>query len=136
MQISAEDAISVLRKWKEERRILQCIFADSRDEDTASSCACLGRIEELDDDSVRIDARRMQIPGARGDLIGCFIRFHGAEFGLFDWRNVAPEDAVGQHAMRQSYEMVLIVLLPTGCNCELRAAKLSREILDEAGAKT
>jgi hypothetical protein len=31
--------------------------------------------------------------------------------------------------------MVLIVFLPAGCNCEIRAAKLSSEILDEARAK-
>ena len=75
MQASSNEARGLLRKWQEENRIIQCRMADGR----GSLCGIVGRIENLDEESVLIDARSIY---PRGKFIGLTIYFQGAKFSF------------------------------------------------------
>ena len=110
MEISRKEVRSLFQKWQGERRLIQCglFYADG------SSCAVIGRIEHLDAESVRIDARTGDIAGQHYGLALKFsdvICFHIKE---------TPE---------AHYENFICAELQRGCTCEIHAVKLHTESL-------
>jgi hypothetical protein len=113
MLTSSNEARGLLRKWQEEKRIIQCSMADGK----GSSCGIVGRIENLDEKSVLIDARSIY---PRGKFIGVTIYFHGARFSFQDSREASEEDI---EALRKTFDSFLFFKFPTGCRFGLFVAR-------------
>jgi hypothetical protein len=117
MIISFEEAFSLLKKWRDERRVIQAGLIASQ---KTGACA-LGRIEHLDNESVRIDAGSIRKIGRRNALT---LEFSEAmTFRFEDWRDAPPDLA---EEIRQTFESFLFIELGN-CNCELYAAKTGDE---------
>jgi hypothetical protein len=129
VNISLQEAVSVLRKWKSDHRLIQCYFRDSPNERTESSLSVVGRVEEINELYVRIDCRTFPAI-VRGDLYGCALNLDNAlDFMLTDHRSMNADDP-SKKAMEESIEMILGVALRSGCFCEFRAAKMTDELFN------
>jgi hypothetical protein len=119
VDISLQEAISLLRKWQEERRMIQCaLFAPN-----GTSCSLIGRIEHVEPDTIRIDATSRD---KLGRFIGMSLRASKAlGFSFEDWRDAPEEHA---NALRQAYETFLFVNFYDGSHCEIYAAKFGDEL--------
>ena len=118
MEATPSEAYELLRKWQDEKRIIQCgLF-----EEMGSSCGIIGRIEKLDEESVHISAKSLY---PRGHFYNLVVNFHGARFTFEDWRDAPPEHV---ESLRSAYDSFLFISLPRGGHCEIYAAKLSVEI--------
>lgn len=118
MVISFADSASILRKWRDERRLIQVGLISS----IKTGAHVIGRIEHLDDESLRIDASSIHPRGGRGSAL--VLEFAEAkEFRFEDWRDAPPEYA---EQLRQGFEAALFVNLGN-CQCELYAAKTDDE---------
>lgn len=113
MQASSNEARGLLRKWQGEKRIIQCRMADGK----GSLCGIVGRIENLNEESVLIDARSIY---PRGKFIGLTICFQGARFSFQDSREAPAED---MEVLRQAFDSFLFIELPTGCHFSLFVTK-------------
>ncbi len=113
MLTSSNEARGLLRKWQEEKRIIQCSMADGK----GSFCGIVGRIENLDEESLLIDARSIY---PRGKFIGLTINFHGARFSFQDSREAPAED---MEALRKAFDSFLFMKFPTGCHFSLFVAR-------------
>ena len=113
MVTSSNEARGLLRKWQEEKRIIQCSMADGK----GSFCGIVGRIENLDEESVLIDARSIY---PRGKFIGLAIHFHGARFSFQDSREAPAKD---MEALRQAFDSFLFIEFPAGCHFSLFVTK-------------
>jgi len=105
MEFSREQTRSLLQKWRDEKRVIHCGLFYSRH----SSCAVIGRIEHLDSDSMRVDARGRDIAGKHYGLalkLSDIVRFH------FE---------TSEH---QGYEGAIFAELIGGWSCEIHATKL------------
>jgi hypothetical protein len=127
VNVSLQDAVSLLRKWKEDQRLIQCYFRDSQNEPTESSVSVIGRVEEINELYTRIDSRSFP-KMVRGDLYGCALNLDNAlSFTLMDHRSMNADDP-SKNTVEKSIEMILVVALRSGCFCELRAAKMTDEL--------
>ena len=113
MQASSNEARGLLRKWKEENRIIQCRMADGK----GSLCGIVGRIENLNEESVLIDARSIY---PRGKFIGLTIYLHGARFSFQDSREAPAKD---MEALQQAFDSFLFIEVPAGCHFSLFVTK-------------
>jgi hypothetical protein len=118
VEASFNEAFALLRKWQEEKRIIQCNLSDGKD----AVCGIIGRIENLDEESLLISAKSMY---PRGKFISLTINFHGARFRFEDWRDAPPQHT---EALRAAYDSFLFVTLARGWHCEIYATKLSVEM--------
>jgi len=117
MNISAEDAKSLLRKWQEERRIIQVGLISS----LTTGGHLIGRIERIDD-TLRIDATSLNKTGYSFALI---LDFSDAqEFRFEDWRDSPPEFT---DQIRDICDSQLFIDLGN-CHCELYALKTKAEL--------
>lgn len=120
MEITHEEVLSLLRKWRDEKRIIQGLLAFSE----KTSCCVYGRIEHLDNDWVRVDDRSMSSFEARTGISIDLMSATG--FSFEDDRIAAGTEEADQ--IRQCYEGLLFVRLPGGLNAQLRAARTGAEI--------
>jgi len=132
MAISFEDAVSILRKWHEEKRRLQFRTFKLPDESNDLLCSGLGYIDELTSYFVRINNRNVK-GIIRGDLYGCMVPLGRATgFVVWDWRNVPPEEQSTKDSLREAYDMSLTIEFggdrTNGARCELCAVKLGSEL--------
>ena len=114
MNISYQEAIDLLRKWQQQKCILQVGLLDS----VGNNAAAYGCIEELNSDSVRIDARSI---AKKARNIGLVIALKDAQFSFGDWPSTPPEYQ-GDYQFR--YESFLIVTFKNGSRCELYVTNL------------
>ena len=118
MEASSNEAFELLRKWKDEKRIIQCGLFDG----SGCNCGIIGRIDRVDEESVDISAKSMY---PRGKFISLTINLHGARFRFEDWRDAPPRHT---EALRAAYDSFLFVTLARGWHCEIYATKLSVEM--------
>lgn len=112
MNISPEEALSLLRKWREENRLIQCTLVSSK----TTSASVVGRITELEIDSVRVTA---------APHCGVLFTLSDAlELNFQDWRDAPAEDA---QQLKEAYEAFLFVRFHD-CNCEVYALKTVDEL--------
>lgn len=117
MNITAEDAKSLLRKWQEERRVIQVGLIAS----TTTGAHIIGRIVRIDD-ILRIDATSLNRTGERFALVLDFSE--ALEFRFEDWRDAPPEF---RDQIRDVCESQLFIELAS-CRCELFALKTKAEL--------
>jgi hypothetical protein len=118
--ITREEALSLLRKWQEERRIIQASLTLSE----KTSCSVVGRIEHLDSDSVRIDLRSKFHVGV---YTGISVDLMAATGFIFeDTRFTAEHEQAAKIA--KSYEGFLFVMLPDGLQAQFWATRTGDEI--------
>jgi hypothetical protein len=112
VNVTPDEALSLLRKWREENRLIQCFLIFS-----ATTSACIvGHITELTDDFIRVtSAPRCGIQFSLSDAQG--ISFE-------DWREAPPEHA---EQLKEAYEAFLSVRF-RNYHCELYAAKTVGEL--------
>ncbi len=118
MIISREEALSLLRKWQGERRAIQVGLISFE----KTGAHMLGRIEELTESSLRIDARSIRQIGFRNGLV--LDLSDARAFRFEDWRDAKPEFA---EQLRDAFEAFLFIDLGE-CHCELYAAKTRDEL--------
>jgi hypothetical protein len=118
MEATFNEAYELLRKWRDEKRIIQCGLFD----ESGSSCNVIGRIEKLDEESVFISASSMY---PRGKFISLAVNLNSARFRFEDWRDAPPEHT---ESLRAAFDSFLFVSLARGGHCEIYAAKLSIEM--------
>lgn len=121
MDIPTVDALSLLRKWQDEKRLVQAGLVLSE----TTSCCIIGRIEHVNTESVTIHA----VGGDEGQLD----RHSGLSFDLVSVRKFAFEDwrdAPPQHteALRIAYEGFLFISFDD-YRCEVYACKTPDELL-------
>jgi hypothetical protein len=114
MEIAREYAIDVLAEWRRRKKIIQGGMMDS----LQNNAAIFGCIEELNPDSVRIDARSIA-PNAKN--FGVVLRLNDASFSFGEWPT-APPDYSGDYAF--VFESYLIMTFSNGTRCELFATNL------------
>jgi hypothetical protein len=118
MTISTEDALSLLHKWQEERRLIQSSLIYSE----YISANVIGRIEEIKENSVRINARSLRAKGAfEGILLDLA---DSTEIQFQDWRDAAQEFA---QRLKDNYEAQIVVRF-RNAHCELYAMKTEDEL--------
>jgi hypothetical protein len=118
MIVSLDDTVSVLRKWRDERRLIQVGLISS----IRSGCHVIGRIEKVDEESLRVDARSITKLGIKTWFT---LEFRDAkEFRFEDWREAPPEYA---EEFRQIFEAFLFLDLGN-CHCEIYAYKTGNEL--------
>jgi hypothetical protein len=118
MKISPQDAVSLLRKWQQERRMIQASLIFS----ATTNCCAIGRLEHVDAQPVRIDARSIDRIGHHRGLLLDLSEAKG--FNFHDSRDAPPDYA---EQLQQAYEAFLFIELD-GCLCEIYAAKTGDEI--------
>lgn len=107
----------MLRKWRDERRLIQVGLISS----AKTGAHIVGRIEVLDDESMRVDARSISKIGIR---VGFSLEFADAKvFRFEDWRE-APAELAEEY--RKLFEAFIFVDLGN-CHCELYAYKTGDE---------
>jgi len=120
MDITREEALSVLHGWKDDRRIILATLAISI---KTSSCI-IGRIEYLNAERIRIDDESISEhevrTGIEIDLLGV------TKFSFDDTRLVVGLE--GAEQIRQNYDGFLFLSLPDGVTVNLWAARTSDEI--------
>jgi hypothetical protein len=119
MNISIEDTLSLLRKWQDERRLIQCGLVYSFE----ISCTVVGRIEEVEVGSIRINARSLRTDGKFDSLL--FNLVDSTEILFHDWRD-APEEVAP--SLKAAYEAHIFVRF-RDCHCEIYALKTGDELL-------
>ncbi len=128
MRISSEEAIGVLRNWRDENRRLWFHTFQLPDEATDYMCEGRGWIEELTAFMVRITNRNDKSV-VRGDLYGCIVSLRRATgFELWDWRNVPPAEVAMKKSLHEGYDMSLTIEFRSGARCELHAIKFGHEL--------
>jgi hypothetical protein len=118
VNISRQEAIDVLHKWQDERRLVQGGIFQSND---GATSGFLGRIERLDNSSLAIDARSLFM---LGDRCGLTLALQEAGYSYSDWRD-APGDQ--RDRLREGYDSALFIEIARGWHIELYAAKLNSE---------
>lgn len=114
MEISRQEVLDLLREWQRKKSIVQGGMIDS----LGNNAAIFGCVEELDDHSVRIDARLF---AAKSKNLGIVIRLDQGVFSFGNWPET-PSKYEGDDQFR--YEAFLIVCFPNGSRCELYATNL------------
>jgi hypothetical protein len=118
MTITLEDAILLLQKWREERRLIQCGLVYSPE---ISSCV-VGRIEEITATIVKIDARSLRRRGSFDSVL--FNPSSAIEFLFHDWRDAPPEFS---QQLQEAYEGHIFARF-RNCHCEIYAMKTGDEL--------
>jgi EAL domain-containing protein (putative c-di-GMP-specific phosphodiesterase class I) len=118
VEASSNEAFELLRKWSDEKRIIQCGLFDG----AGCNCGIIGRIDEIVEESVLISAKSMY---PRGKFISLAVNLHGARFRFEDWRDAPPQDT---EPLRAAYDSFLFITLARGWHCEIYATKLSVEM--------
>jgi hypothetical protein len=128
VEIKLADACDLLKKWAEERRLIQVQFYDKQADQ--ASATFVGRIELLDDTQcLRIDASSV-IAKPYGDKYGCELNLAKARFWLGDDRSIGPGRDVLKAALARNFEMFLVVFYESGFTCELYIVKTALEVAD------
>jgi hypothetical protein len=128
METSLYDAVSIMRKWQQEKRVVQCSIYDLPADAEKASFTIFGRIEHLDETNLRIDART--IFERLGQYIACTIVLSGARFHFGGYRDAPPETA---QQFERSFDSFLQIIPESGSVCEIMAAKPSAELMDQFG---
>jgi hypothetical protein len=123
MDISRDEALSLLRKWREDGRRMQAsVFC----QDGIASASTVGRIEEIVDDGSIIRIGAATVVKTIGKQIGLVFDLSKAEIiRLEDWRNAPPGDT---EVLRQRFDGVMFVVF-SDSHCELYAAKTKDELV-------
>ena len=123
-----EEALLVLRGWRDERRLIHFHICDSADANGFTGFG-LGAIEELTEEFVRIDSRNVNAPEMlSGQKYGCTISLRRADwFALWDWRDVPPEEQLMKELLQDSYDVILTVAFGRG-RCVLQTLRRSDEL--------
>lgn len=115
MLISPSEAIDTLAEWRQKRKIIQGGMVDS----LGNNVGFFGCIEELDDHSVRIDARGIAKKAKNAGIVLGLPE--DALFSFGEWPATPPEYS-GHH--RFHFEAYLTVTFSNGTRCELYATNL------------
>jgi hypothetical protein len=126
VDISRQQAVDVLHKWQDERRLVQGGILQSND---GATSGFLGRIERLDNSSLAIDARSLFM---LGDRCGLTLPLQEEDYSYSDWRDV-PEDQ--RDRLRHGYDSALFIVIAPGWHIELYAAKLNSEGVKESARR-
>ena len=107
----------MLRKWQQERRIIQAALVFSE----TTNCCIVGRIKHVDSRSLKIDASSLQ---AGGHVQGLSLNiFDAIALSFEDWRDAPTEYA---EQLRQDFDSFLFVDAD-GFRCEIYATKTGAE---------
>jgi len=115
-RLTLQEAASILRSWQEEERLIQFSICDAPIETGFSSFA-LGIVEEVSDDYVRLDGRRLNAEHAIGGgrRYGCvFSLLRATGFILWDARDVPPEESRDKELFQETYDLTLTIVFPSG----------------------
>jgi hypothetical protein len=126
MLIPANEAISLLRKWHQERTLVQCALYDVPPDDEHAISAILGYIERVDERNLLVDAKALD--PRYGKYFSCTVKLSGALYHFGDSRDTADESAA--ESFKTTHECFLAIMLPLGGVCEILATKPSSEIID------
>jgi hypothetical protein len=116
VDISRQQAVDVLHKWQDERRLVQGGIFQSND---GATSGFLGRIERLDNSSVAIDARSLFM---LGDRCGLTLPLPEAGYSYSDWRDASGDQ---RDRLPHGYDSALFIVIAPGWHIELYAAKLA-----------
>ena len=126
MQIPTIEALSLLRKWQQERVLLQCAMRDLPQKHARMVSAMLGRVERVDERELYIDSSSLM--ERYGKYFSCHVTLTDAIYHFGDWRDAANQES-GQ-VLKTGHDYFLAVFLPTGGLCEILAAKPGGEVLE------
>jgi hypothetical protein len=122
MHISAEDAIALLRKWQQEKTLLQCVLYDQIPDTDQAASAITGYVEEVDEQKLYIDARGVN--PQYGKYFSCHVGLSGAKYQFGETRE-SPDES-----FKLVYESFFAILLPSGAMCEILVTRPKTEIVD------
>jgi hypothetical protein len=121
MKTPKEMALSLLRKWQEEERLVQGSITFQK-----TRCGVIGRIEQLDGEQVRIDASSTdELFGLQRGLILRFADVLG--FNFEDSRFFSQQQHEMAKQIDEAFESFLSLDLGP-CKCVLFACRLPSEL--------
>lgn len=115
MFTSLEEALSLLRKWQEEKQLIQAalIFSKTR-------CSILGRVERIDSDQIQIDGSSLDEFGNRYGLLLQLADVLSFSFG--DARSFSQPDPDVAEQVDRTYDSFLSIDLGP-CKCVVFACR-------------
>jgi hypothetical protein len=114
MKLTREQAMDLLREWRQKKKLLQGRVTDS----VGNNATTFGFIEVLDDRELRIDQRAIAEGASNAGLV---VGFDNVEFLFGAWPDPPPKHE-GDYLF--SYEAFLILTFPNGTKCELAVTNL------------
>ena len=122
MDISSAEALSVFRKWQQEKRLIQAgVYCRGR-----TSCTIVGRLEDVSDSKIWIDRSTLDRWSGHVQVFALYLD-EADDFRFEDWRDAPLEHAEQLHA---AYDSFIFAGLPGGWHCEFYAAKLGDELAE------
>jgi hypothetical protein len=118
MTITIEEALSLLRKWQDENRLIQCSLVSSE----TLMCGLVGRLVSVDNSECRIDASSLTASGKVAGMI--FSPSEASEWFYQDYRDAPPEFA---QKLEAAYDGQLFIAFQH-CHCEIFAMKTTEEL--------
>jgi|SRR6266487_5861306 len=123
MHITKEEALSLLRKWQNEKPLLQCVMYDRIPDTQHATIGLMGFVEQVDAKSLCIDAKG--VDRQYGKYFSCNVDLEGALYQFEELRN-SPDES-----LKLVYESALVILLPeSGAFCEILVTRPKTEIVD------
>ncbi|HUA19518.1 MAG TPA: hypothetical protein VMB25_12295 [Bryobacteraceae bacterium] len=116
LEVTKDEAILLLRKWQEEKTLLQCSLSFDR-----TRCITLGRIEKIDEEEAQVNGSSLDESGGKYGLI---LRFMNVRRFCFDDVKLPQQqpDSVMERAA-EALEQYLFMDLGFGCFCAIFATR-------------